>query len=461
MLWRAPWLRQRLGLAGLAMWDSGALYVSYNITYMSRLGRWEGVSVGLAVIIGSWVIFSYLAGQYSPTSGRYGETYISAILKTIGAGALVMVVFISHSWVYQVFDAQTRFRGFLIPVIASGCLMSLAGRALFTRMHRRKDLWLLIGSQKEKDTMEKEIRGEGVFAQMLTSLEFLSKKDQLSKDLIKEFTGISLGKIESRYDDLYEELVRVRGEGGKIIPLQTWCEQELQRIPPELIDSEWLVQAEGFGLRPGNTSWRIKRLGDVIGSLSLIVATAPLVILGGLCVWVNDRGPVFYSQVRTGLYGKRIRIWKLRSMVIDAEKSGVQWASKSDTRVTRIGKVLRATRIDELPQLLSVLSGDLSLIGPRPERPEIEEALKKEIPNYLVRSWIRPGLTGWAQVCYPYGASIKDSRMKLSYDLYYLRNSSILLDVLISLKTVRLVVGAKGASPKSHSEAGEKRKFVV
>ena len=135
-------------------------------------------------------------------------------------------------------------------------------------------------------------------------------------------------------------------------------------------------------------------------------------------------------------------------MRVNAEANGAQWASKRDPRITNIGRFLRATRIDELPQLINVINGDLSLIGPRPERPEIEEDLEQQIPHYRVRHWIRPGLSGWAQVCYPYGASVEDSRAKLSYDLYYLRNSNLFLDFLITIKTIRLVTGAKGASPK-------------
>ena len=129
-----------------------------------------------------------------------------------------------------------------------------------------------------------------------------------------------------------------------------------------------------------------------------------------------------------------------------------QWAAKRDPRITRIGRIIRATRIDELPQLINVINGDLSLIGPRPERPEIEEGLEQKIPHYRVRHWIRPGLSGWAQVCYPYGASVEDSRMKLSYDLYYLRNSNLFLDFLITIKTIRLVTGAQGASPKGSGQ---------
>lgn len=162
---------------------------------------------------------------------------------------------------------------------------------------------------------------------------------------------------------------------------------------------------------------------------------------------LEDGAPVFYKQIRTGLYGMPIQIWKLRSMRHGAENKGVQWAQRDDPRITAVGKWLRRLRIDELPQLLSVLKGEMSLIGPRPERPELEETLQQAIPHYSIRHWVKPGLSGWAQVCYPYGASVEDSRIKLGYDLYYIRNAGPLLDFVVLIKTLRLLAGAKGSEP--------------
>jgi lipopolysaccharide/colanic/teichoic acid biosynthesis glycosyltransferase len=164
---------------------------------------------------------------------------------------------------------------------------------------------------------------------------------------------------------------------------------------------------------------------------------------------LEDGGPVLYSQIRTGLYGQPFRIWKLRSMRKESEAQGVQWASRRDPRITRVGGCLRRLRLDELPQLVNVIMGDMSLIGPRPERPEFENNLEQLIPHYRIRHWIRPGLSGWAQVCFTYGASVDDSRTKLSFDLYYLRNFSLGLDGLILLKTIRLVARAEGALPQT------------
>jgi lipopolysaccharide/colanic/teichoic acid biosynthesis glycosyltransferase len=169
--------------------------------------------------------------------------------------------------------------------------------------------------------------------------------------------------------------------------------------------------------------------------------------MAALAIKLEDGGPIFYRQTRSGLYGQPFTIWKLRSMCVDSERHGARWAKQNDNRITRIGTVLRRTRLDELPQLLSVLKGDMSLIGPRPERPEIEGMLENQIAHYRIRHWIRPGLSGWAQVCFPYGASLADSRMKLSYDLFYLRNAGLLLDLLILIKTIKLVCRAQGAVP--------------
>jgi len=326
--------------------------------------------------------------------------------------------------------------------------LSTLGQAAVSQLERTKPNWIIISDESNCRTLRHELARE---KKVTGNRPRLLRPDDVSGGSLKtqeNVQAIAVGDISYSNEAVVEELLKLREDGKLVIPLLSWCEQHLQRIPPELISSEWLIQAEGFGLRPGTLSWRIKRLGDVLGATGLLLLTVPLVILSGLLIWLEDQGPVFYSQIRTGLYGRPIRIWKLRSMRTDAEALGAQWASRRDPRITNIGRLLRATRIDELPQLASVINGDLSLIGPRPERPEIEEELEQAIPHYRVRHWIRPGLSGWAQVCYPYGASLEDSRMKLSYDLYYLRNANLLLDLLVTMKTIRLVAGAKGASPE-------------
>jgi len=210
--------------------------------------------------------------------------------------------------------------------------------------------------------------------------------------------------------------------------------------------------ADGYQLKPGTLNWRLKRFGDVSVAAILVILSSPMILMAMAIIKLEDGGPCFYKQRRTGLYGQELWVKKLRTMRVDAERAGVQWAQANDARITKSGRWFRKFRVDELPQLWSVLIGDMSLIGPRPERPELEKNLKERLPNYHLRHWLRPGLSGWAQVCYPYGASQEDSRNKLSYDLYYLRNANLFLDILILIKTIRLVAGGQGAAPTTQTK---------
>ncbi len=188
-----------------------------------------------------------------------------------------------------------------------------------------------------------------------------------------------------------------------------------------------------------------KRVFDITASALMLLILLPLLIVVAIAVKLDSPGPVFYRQRRAGLHGKPFEVIKFRSMVSDAEKDGARWAAKNDNRVTKLGKFLRKTRIDEIPQAINVLRGEMSFVGPRPERPEFIEVLEKEIPHYNDRHAVKPGITGWAQVEYAYGASVDDARMKLMYDLYYIKNFSIALDCIIVLKTVRVTIFGIGS----------------
>jgi exopolysaccharide biosynthesis polyprenyl glycosylphosphotransferase len=189
---------------------------------------------------------------------------------------------------------------------------------------------------------------------------------------------------------------------------------------------------------------RIKRIIDVFLAIIILILAFPLMIIIPILIKLDSKGDIIYSQKRTGLNGEEFTIRKLRTMVEDAEKDEVEWAQENDPRVTRIGKILRALRMDELPQLVNVLLGEMSFVGPRPERPDFNKKLEKHIPYYDLRHLIKPGITGWAQVMYPYGASIDDAREKLQYDLYYIKNYSLFLDLVIAMKTIRVVLFGKG-----------------
>ena len=214
-------------------------------------------------------------------------------------------------------------------------------------------------------------------------------------------------------------------------------------MPTNLIDNKYQL-LEKLKSIEDNYQIRIKRIGDIFVSIFILLVTLPITLIVTIFIFIEDNGPIFYSQVRTGYKGERIRIYKFRSMIRNAEKFGAQWSSSKDKRITKVGKIIRATRIDELPQLFSVIKGEMSLIGPRPERPEIEDELLQAIPYYNYRKLIKPGISGWAQVNYPYGSSIKDSINKLSYDIYYINHTSFLLDILILFKTIKTVLNARG-----------------
>jgi sugar transferase (PEP-CTERM system associated) len=232
--------------------------------------------------------------------------------------------------------------------------------------------------------------------------------------------------------------------GVPVLDEAGFCEQHLGRIDLDSIRADWLLFADGFA--NSRFSSVIKRSFDIGVSLALLLLTLPLMLLTAVLIRLESPGPVLYRQQRVGLHGGPFTLLKFRSMSIDAEKGGSpRWAAQQDPRITRVGSFIRPMRIDELPQLINVLHGEMSMIGPRPERPHFVEQLGRIIPFYAERSYVKPGITGWAQVNYPYGASVEDARQKLSYDLYYVKNRSLLLDLLILLATIRVILFREGA----------------
>jgi sugar transferase (PEP-CTERM system associated) len=252
--------------------------------------------------------------------------------------------------------------------------------------------------------------------------------------------------LEERRNSLpLKDLLRIKTTGVHVNELSTFLERETGRVDLDSVNPSWLIFSDGFSSGRMFSSM-FKRLFDVTVSLLLLVLVFPVLILAAIAIKLDSRGSVFYRQRRIGLYGIAFNILKLRSMRVDAEIGGnAVWAEKDDPRITRVGRVLRKLRIDELPQCWSVLKGDMSFVGPRPERPQFVDDLEQQLPYYAERHMVKPGITGWAQINYPYGASIEDARQKLEYDLYYAKNYSPFLDLLILLQTVRVVIWPEGA----------------
>ena len=240
------------------------------------------------------------------------------------------------------------------------------------------------------------------------------------------------------------ELLQCRLGGVEITDIVSFLERETGKVHLDVLNPSWLIFGEGFRR---DTFRRVEeRLFDVLTSSLLLVVTSPVLLLTALAIWLESgfRGPILYRQVRVGYANRNFQVIKFRSMRVDAEKNGAVWATAGDTRVTRVGSLIRKLRIDELPQIVNVLKGDMSFVGPRPERPEFVAQLAESIPYYSERHWVKPGITGWAQLCYPYGASERDAVEKLQYDLYYVKNHSLLFDLMILLQTVEVVLLGKG-----------------
>lgn len=283
----------------------------------------------------------------------------------------------------------------------------------------------------------------GVGPQMVNSAAVIRPTGSLL-ELVRRFAADEMViAIDDRRKGLpVDEILDCKMEGIRILEEGTFLERQLGKIRLDALHPSHVIFSDGF--TQAVLKKTEKRILDVAIASLLLLLSLPLFILAALAIFLESGGPILYRQQRVGLRGQIFDIFKFRSMRVDAERNGPVWAEEGDSRTTRVGRIMRRFRIDELPQLLNVLKGDMSFVGPRPERPEFVADLARAIPYYELRHHVKPGITGWAQISYPYGASIKDSREKLQYDLYYLKNYSIFLDINILLQTAQVILLGKG-----------------
>ncbi len=256
---------------------------------------------------------------------------------------------------------------------------------------------------------------------------------------------IVLAIPRSRSAHITRRILEARLLGIEIMDMPQLYQRLTTKLPVQYIEDQWLLFSDGFNLLSRGYVQRIKRILDFVFAGLLLFVVSPLMVITAVAIHLDSPGPIFYRQQRVGKRLKIFSVYKFRSMIYNAEEQGAKWAQKKDPRVTRVGRFIRFCRIDEIPQIWNVFTGDMSLVGPRPERPEFVEVLDSQIPYYSVRHTVTPGITGWAQINYPYGASIDDALKKLEYDLYYIKNMSIVLDLKILLKTVGVVLLGQGA----------------
>jgi exopolysaccharide biosynthesis polyprenyl glycosylphosphotransferase len=378
------------------------------------------------------------------TGFRYPEICLDRrrlLVSVCIAGVVAFPMFLLMSGGFVQGSATVRIL-WLTKILGVWVVTIALFRLLFSFAVRRTVLTrriLIVGDPRRADAVTARLHGRlGRRFEPLTT-----HATTLSWDLLREQQVWGVVVAPFAEPAVAERLLDYKLRGMKVISDVTFQEQHLGRIDPDAVTLNDLLLSGGFAA--GRLSAAVKRGCDVVISLGMMVVTLPMMALTALVIKIDSPGPVLYRQQRIGYLGQPFTLLKFRSMTVDAEAGGdPRWAQKQDPRTTRIGNFIRTTRIDELPQLANVMRGEMSLVGPRPERPHFVEQLARAIPFYRERSYVKPGLTGWAQINFPYGASIEDAREKLAYDLYYTKHRGVLLDLVILISTIRVVLCREG-----------------
>ena len=271
----------------------------------------------------------------------------------------------------------------------------------------------------------------------MKAYQFIEEKEINTLVIVKDIKDPTFKKYLKRLFDL-------KINGLKVLSYKEFNESIQKKIDIEQINEEWLLESNGFDILNNESQRNIKRGLDLIIAIILMVLASPVALIAAIIIKIESKGPIIFKQIRTGENGKKFKIYKFRSMKIHDEKKYPKYTLDNDDRITKFGKFMRKTRIDELPQLFCIVKGTMSFVGPRPEWDLLVEEYKEKIPYYNLRHMIKPGITGWAQVMYPYGECVEDAKRKLEYDLYYLKHQDLILDVLTIMKTAKIVIFGKG-----------------
>ncbi len=445
----------------LGLFDLGLLFLAAELAWRLRasqidfalgpIGLRAGSHLGFVAIMLTAMIAVGVYGADSLRSMRFAAARLLVAIS-LGIIALAFVDFVlagQNFWRSTLAYAMGLAIGLLVMnrVIVGGILGAQAfrRRVLVLGAGLRADRLRKLGERPESGFVIVGYIGmsEGPYAVE----EAINRSAIHNLTRFVENLGVSevVLALEERRNALpLKDLLRIKTAGVHVNDFSSFIERETGRVDLDTVNPSWLIFSDGFSSGRAVSSVA-KRVFDITASTLLLFLTAPLILLFALLVRLDSKGPAFFRQNRVGLFGQNFDVIKLRSMRTDAEAAGAQWAAKDDPRVTRIGRFIRKVRIDELPQTWSVLKGEMSFVGPRPERPEFVSGLEEQLPYYAERHMVKPGITGWAQVNYPYGASIEDSRHKLEYDLYYAKNYTPFLDLLIILQTLRVVLWHEGA----------------
>ena len=452
-------LRQYLSVAAIvqllieAAWFVTAVVLAVGLQRHGR-GLSDGVLAPALLFAGILVVANGIAGLYRSDRGTPVGHFLSRAFGALAGGATVAYVLL------LVVPGGRVYSGVLLEAAVLAFVgFVLLRKVVFARSNALANRVLVIGAGDDALAVEHALEGFRHGKPEIVGFYPIAGRD-VAVPLDRVLHAAEPLNAITRRLRATEIIVAVRDQRGGAVPMdqllecrlagipvqtmETFYEKLRGRVPVDALKGSWLVYGNGF--RQSSLRNFEKRAVDIAASLVLLALGLPIMALAAIAIVLESGFPVFYRQERVGRGGVTFTVWKFRSMRTDAEADGqARWAVKGDSRVTRVGRFMRKTRIDEMPQLFNVLKGDMSLVGPRPERPTFVADLTKEIPFYNARHSVKPGVTGWAQVRYTYGASVEDAKKKLEYDLYYVKNHSLVLDLLILLETVRVVLFQEGA----------------
>ena len=396
----------------------------------------RGLGFRNAMIIVSALIAYYIANVYNVATSKYKLKDMTTVIVING----ILMTVTTFSKIF------TFYEGIILFGIIT--IFQIAFRYIVIMGVVEKERVVFVGKNDYTQDLLESVKKDGqyVFTASLNNTDMKALGKEIVEmyktkkfDVLVDFTDKLLGDPK-----LTGKLLQYKLEGLQYYNYLEFYETYENKLPISHLSPKWFLENTGFEIYHNNFNLKAKRLLDLLFAMLIGIFAAPVIVLAAIIVKLESKGPIFFIQERIGEGNRKFNIVKFRSMTTDAEKDGPQWASKNDNRVTKFGKIMRATRIDELPQLWNVLRGEMSFVGPRPEREFFIQQLEKEIPYYNLRHTVKPGLTGWAQVMYPYGASVEDAYRKLQYDLYYIKHHSIPFDVKVLLKTVTIVIFGKG-----------------
>ncbi len=445
----------------LGLLDLGLLVLGSELAWQLRAAQ-IGMDIGtfsdrgLALLGTAMVIWLAMiaVGVYGPNALRSLRFAGARVLVAISLGIIALAV------VDFMIPSDLFWRSTLLYTMGLAILVLVADRLLLNSFlgssaFRRRVMVLGAGdrAQRLRALGDKPETGFAIVAYIAMSDDPRIVEEAIPRAAIHDLgrfvenLGVSevvLALQERRNSLPLKDLLRIKTKGVHVNDFSSFIERETGRVDLDTINPSWLIFSDGFSSGRMFSS-AVKRIFDITASVILLALTFPIIGLFALLVKLDSKGPAFFRQTRVGLFGEPFTVIKLRSMRTDAEKDGAKWAEENDPRITRLGRFIRKVRIDELPQTWSVLKGQMSFVGPRPEVPSFVESLEEEIPFFGERHMVKPGITGWAQINYPYGASVEDSRCKLEYDLYYAKNYTPFLDFVILLQTLRVILWPEGA----------------